>query len=344
VQKILIDPMPYKHPNDLYYVWRDYGPIADVPRGTLAGTDIAALRKIDSVIQDAAGLQAFLGGIFAPREGDDPMEIFVTRVTPNLFDVLGVPPALGRRFTPDEAAPGRAQVMVLSHQFWKRLGADPGIVGRQVHLQGRPFQVVGILPPDFTFVRSEAAAPPQRVDAFVPFEENLELNRNNGFAVIIRARRGASPATVTAAVSAAGHAIDARDFSSRGLKLYPVGLKADVLLRIRPALVVLGAAGLVLVFMLMLNLASVLLARGAQREHEVAVSRALGPNPIAIARSTLLEGGVLGLVGGALGALAAIWGTAALAALAPPDLPRRDAIAIDWHIAAVVVAIGALLG
>src|SRR5262249_47539754 len=84
--------------------------------------------------------------------------------------------------------------------------------------------------------------------------------------------------------------------------------------------------------------------RAAQREHEVAVSRALGANTIAIVRSTLLEGGLLGLAGGALGALAATWGTHALVALAPLDLPRREAIAIDWRIAANVVAIGGLLG
>src|SRR5206468_3246980 len=85
------------------------------------------------------------------------------------------------------------------------------------------------------------------------------------------------------------------------LKLYPVGLKADVISRIRPALVVLAAAGLVLVLMLMVNLSSVLLARAAQREHEVAVSRALGANTIAIVRSILLEGSLLGLGGGAQG-------------------------------------------
>ena len=164
------------------------------------------------------------------------------------------------------------------------------------------------------------------------------------YAALIRARRGASPEAVAAAVDAVGRAIDARDFNGRGLKLYPVGLKADVVSRIRPALVVLGAAGLVLVLMLMVNLASVLLARAAQREHEVAVSRALGANTVAIVRSTLIEGGLLGVAGGALGALAAIWGTRALVALAPLDLPRREAIAIDWRIAAIVIAVGGLLG
>jgi putative ABC transport system permease protein len=141
-----------------------------------------------------------------------------------------------------------------------------------------------------------------------------------------------------------GRAIDERDFSGRGLKLYPVGLKADVISRIRPTLVVAAAAGLVLLFMLMVNLASVLLARAAQRERELAVSRALGANTTAIVRATLLEGGLLGLAGGALGTLAAIWGARALVALAPLDLPRREAIAIDSSIGATVIAVGGLLG
>src|SRR5262245_8678309 len=345
VQKILIDPMPYKDPGDLYYVWRDYGPIRDVKRGTLDGTDILELQKTNAVIEDAAALQPFLGGVFALREGAEPMEIAVTRTSPNLFDLLGVAPALGRGFAPDEIGRAREQVMILTHQLWNRLGADPGIVGRDVRLQGRPFTVIGVLPPNFTFVRNDVAAPPQRVDAYIPLVVNLaEPDRRGGYAGLIRARRGASPGAVAAAVDTVGRAIDARDFNSRGLKLYSVGLKADVISRIRPALVVLGAAGLVLVFMLMLNLASVLIARAAQREHEVAVSRSLGANTIAIVRSTLLEGGLLGLAGGALGALVAIWGTGALVALAPPDLPRREAIAIDWRIAAAVIAIGSFLG
>jgi putative ABC transport system permease protein len=345
VLRVLIDPMPYKDSGDLYYVWRDYSPFTDLKRGALVGTDIVELQKTNAIIDGAAGLQPFLGGIFSLREGAEPMEIAVIRTSPNLFDLLGVSPALGRGFAPDEVGPGRGQVMILTHRFWKRLGADPAIVGTNVRLQGRPFTVVGVLPPDFTFVRSDAAAPPQRVDAYTSFEVDLtRVPQNGGFAGLVRARRGASPAVVAAAVGDVGRAIDARDFNSRGLKLYPVGLKADIISRIRPALVVLGASGLVLVLMLMVNLASLLLARAAQREHEVAVSRALGANTIAIARSMLLEGGLLGLAGGALGTLAALWATPALVALAPLDLPRREAIAIDWRIAATVIAVGALLG
>ena len=348
VQKILIDPMPYKDPGDLYYVWRDYRnfePIRDLERAAVGGTDVAELQKPNSVIESAVGLQRFFGGIFAVREGADPMEIAVTRASPNFFDLLGAAPALGRGFAPDEIGKAREQVIVLTHDLWARIGADPGIVGKDVRLEGRPFTVIGILPPDFTFVRNEPIGPPQPVDAFIPFAVELAQTNSAGtYAALIRARRGASPEEVAAAVDAVGRAIDARDFRGRGVKLYPVGLKADVVSRIRPALIVLGGTGLVLVIMLMVNLSSVLLARAAQREHEVAVSRALGANTAAIVRSTLVEGALLGLAGGSVGTLVAVWGTRALVAAAPLDLPRRSAIAIDWRIGALVMAVGALLG
>ena len=210
---------------------------------------------------------------------------------------------MGPSLTAGEIGPGPGQVMVLSHQLWQRLGSDAGIVHMDVHFQGRPFMVIGVLPEDFTFVRNHESAPPQRVDAYIPFGSNLAVTNpsNTGYVGLIRARQGSSSAAVAAAVDAAGRGIDARDFNNSGLRLYAVSLKSDVISRIRPALVVLGASAAVLLFMLMANLASVLLARAAEREHEVAVSRALGASNGAIARATLLEGGLLGAAGGALG-------------------------------------------
>lgn len=348
VQRVLIDPMPYKDAGDLYYVWRDYRPVTDVARGALAGPDIVELQKAGAVIEGAVGMRPMLGGIFSLREGSEPMEIAVAQTSPNLFDMLGVKLEMGRGYSAEESGlgPGREQVIVLTHHLWNRLGANPGILGTDVRLQGRPHTVIGVLPKDFTFVRNDASAPPQRVDAYIPFEENLAAAdpQSGAYTGLIRVRRGSSPDVAAAAVDAAGRVISKRDFGGRSLKLYPVGLKADTISRIQPALVALAAAGIVLVFMLMVNLASVLLARVSQREHELAVSRALGANTGAILRSTLLEGGMLGFAGGVLGALFASWGTKALVALAPLDLPRREAIAIDWRIAAAVILVGSLLG
>jgi predicted permease len=345
-EKVLIEPMPYRDPGDLYFVWRDYGPIADLKRGALSGPDIAELQKASQVIEDAVGLQPFLGGVFSLREGTDPMEIAVTVTSPSLFELLGVRPALGRAFDRSEVGPTRPGVIVLTHGLWTRLGADPAIVGSDVRLNGRPYTVIGVMPADFTFARNDSLGPAQRADAYTTFEVHLRETTPQGgsYSGLIRARRGSSPQAVAAAVDAVGRAVDARDYAGRGLRLYPVGLRDDLVSRIRPALLVLGAAGAILALMLTVNLASALLARAAQREHEFAVLRALGADGSALVRATLLEGALLGLMGGALGTLLAVWGTRALVALAPLELPRRDAIAVDWRVGAVVVGLGALLG
>lgn len=346
VGKTLIEPMPYRNPGDLYYVWRDYGPILDMKRGGLSGSDVADLKTSRAVVEDVALMQPMLGGIFAAREGDDPAEIAVTVATPNLFDVLGVTPMLGRTIAAHEAGPGRPNLIVLTHALWNRIGADRAIVGRDVRLQGNAYTVVGVLPPTFTFARMDQNGVGQRVDAYIAPDEALATDpgARGTYSALLRARRGASPAAVASAVASAGRAIDKRVFTGRGLSLYTVGLRDDVVAKARPALILVGAAGALLALMLTVNLASVLLARAAQREHEFAVSRALGASRGAIMRATVVEGGLLGLAGGAAGAIAAIWATRALVALAPLDFPRRDAIDVDWTIGAVMIALGATLG
>ena len=345
VQKILIEPMPYKDPDDLYFVWRDYGPIFDLKRGMLGGTDVAELQRAGGIIEDAVGLGRQLQTLTV-REGTDPAEIAVMFTSPNLFEVLGVQPAIGRGFERSEVGPGRPPVIVLTYEMWNRLGADRAVLGTMVRLNGQLYTVIGVMPPTFAFVRNESVGPPQRVDAFVTFSLNLaETNPGAAFyAGLIRARRGTSPPAVAAAVDAVGRSVDARDFQGRGLRMYSTGLKTDLVSAVRPALVVLGLAGVFLVLVLMVSLASVLLARAAQREHEFAVSRALGANGAAVVRAILFEGGLLGLGGGIVAALAAIWGMRTLIALAPLDLPRREAVAVDAGIAAVVVGLGVLLG
>lgn len=345
VQKILIDPMPYKDPEDLYFVWRDYRAFFDLDRGWLGGTDVAEMQKAGGVIESASGLQRQLT-TFSPREGAPPTEIGVMLTSPNLFELLGAAPVLGRGFAANEVGPGRPPVIVLTHGLWNRLGADPAIVGTTVRLNGEPYTVIGVMPPQFAFVRNASLGPPQPADAYITFNVNLsETSPNAGsYAGIIRARRGTPKETVAAAVDAVARSIDARDFKSRGLKLWPVGLKADLVAGVRPALLVVGLAGVFLLLVLMVNLASVLLARTAQREHEFAVSRALGADTGAVLRATLFEGGLLGLAGGVCGALAATWATRTLIALAPLDLPRREAVVLDLQIAGVIVGVGFLLG
>ncbi|MQA88703.1 MAG: FtsX-like permease family protein [Gemmatimonas sp.] len=347
VDKVLIEPLPYDEPENLYFVWRDYGPIFDLNRGWLGGTDVVALEDA-GVIQEVAGVERDDGVTLTGGTTDgEPQEVAVMTTSPNLFELLGVQPELGRGFTPSEVGPGRPAVAVLTYGLWsQRFGADPSIVGQEIRLDGEPYKVIGVMARDFSFVQHASLELPQSADLYTTFDLNLaETNPGAGsYAGLLRARPGSSPEAVEAAVATVGRMVDERDFESRGLRLYPVAMEADLVSRVRPAIVMLGLAGLLLVVVLMVNLATLLLVRAAQREREFAISRALGADRLALVRATLLEGGVLGALGGVGGALVAVWGTRALVALAPLDLPRRDSIAVDWGVAGTVIGVGALLG
>lgn len=346
VDKVLIEPLPYENSEDLYFAWREYGWF-DLDRGWLGGPDVAALQEAGGVIEGVVGIER-TSVTLAPGEGsNEPEEVALMITSPNLFELLRVRPALGRGFAAAEVGPDRAPVVVLGDEIWRqRFGADPGIVGSEIRLNGDPYTVIGVMGPGFRFVRNSSLGPPQGADLYTTFDEHLaEANPGEGsYAGLIRARAGASPEAVGTAVAAVGAMIDERDFDGLGLRLYPVGAKADLIEGVRPALVVLGMAGLLLVVVLMVNLATLLLVRGTQREREFAISRALGADQVALARATLLEGAILGLLGGAGGALVAVWGTRALVALAPDDLPRREAISMDAGVAATVILIGGALG
>jgi putative ABC transport system permease protein len=343
-QKILVEPLPYERPEDLYYAWRDYTWFG-FERGWLGPTDVAEFQAAGGIFEGATGMT--LGNWTVSSSDDaDPFEIPILSSSPNLFELLGVQPVLGRGFAPDEVGPDRPQVMVLTHRLWQRLGGDPNILGTDLTLNGNPWTVIGVMGPDFRFVRHSSMGSPQPADAFITLNQHLaEGNPNSGsFAGLIRVRPGTPPEAVEVAVAAVGALVDERDFDGQGLRLYPTGLRDDLVGSARPALTVLLLAGVFLVLVLLVNLATLLLARAARREREFAVSRALGASPATLARPTILEGAALGLLGGVGAVAVGIWGTRMLVALAPLDLPRRDAIALDWPIALVVLGTGLLVG
>jgi predicted permease len=266
--------------------------------------------------------------------------------TPNLFEVLGVNPWLGRGFSPEDAGAGAGRVVVLSYPLWNTLGSDQAIVGRDLRVDGDPFTVIGVMPEGFDFQGHSSLGAPEGADAYLVFDYDLATTNPGAgsFAGLIRAREGTPVPVVEAAVEAVGRAIDERDFQGRGMRFYPVALKPDLVAGVRPALLVVGFAGGFLLLVLLVNLASLLLVRTVERERELAVSRALGANKVALLRATMLEGGVLGLAGGIAGAVAAMWATRVFVSLAPPDFPRLGQVGVDWSVGLTAAGVGLALG
>lgn len=338
VDKILLEPLPYRDPQDLYTVWEK----ARNHNSVITGPVVGRLDKAGGAIEGGAGFR--FGPLTIPA-GDDKeaMRIIGMQTSPNLFDLLGVQPALGRGFRPDETGPKSPDVIVLTDGLWKRLGGNPAIIGTEIKIGASPFTVIGVMSRGFQFTTDPKMVP----DAYIPLYVDLaaELSWAHNFRALIRARRGASTETLRAAVEAVGRVDDEGDtHQGESRRFYPVALQADIVNEVRPALLALSFAVVFLVLVLTVNLASLLLARTAEREREFAVSRALGASSPAVVRATLVEGGLLGLIGGVAAVFAGVWGTRALVALGPPDLPLREAIVLDWSVAVVVVAVGVLLG
>jgi len=348
VDKIVLTPMPYREPDGLYVVWRDQSMSGGIARDWLAGPDVADLQNAHGVIEGAAGMRLSVPALSVRADGE-PQQVLAMLTSPNIFDLLGATPVIGRGFGANEAGPTRPPIIVLSHALWKRLGSDPAIVGSQVWLSGAPYTVIGVMGPNFRFVRHATLGPPQEPDLYLPFAFHLadqdprDANQTT-FAALMRVRAGTSPERATAAVDAVTRVINARNHQTPRVQLHAIHLKDDLIAPVRPVLLSLGLAAVFLILVLTVNLASLLLARATEREREFAVSRALGANSAAILRAMVIEGGVLGFMGGALGAAAGSWGARLLVALAPLDLPRRSEIALDWRVAAVVIALGLGLG
>ena len=348
VDKVLIERMPYREPDSLYFVWRDQSASGGLKRDWLAGPDVADLQNAHDVIEGAVGTQLAVPTLSVRPDGE-PLQVLMMLTSPNLFDLLGVAPILGRGFAAHEVGPNRPSVIVLSDALWKRLGGNPSIIGSQVWLSGSPYTVIGVMGPNFRFVRHANLGSPQEPDVYLPFQFHLAnqdpRNPNTAtFAALVRIRAGTSSERVAAAVDAVARVVNDRNHPATAVKLYPIRLQDDLVARVRPILLTLGLAAVVLILVLTVNLSSLLLARAAEREREFAVSRVLGANGSAVVRAMVIEGGVLGLMGGVAGALVGSWGARMLVALAPLDLPRRNEIALDWGVAAVVISVGFLLG
>jgi putative ABC transport system permease protein len=344
VDKILIERMPYREPDDLYFVWRDQSASGGLNRDWLAGPDVADLQNAGGVIEGAVGMQLSLPTLSLRPDGE-PQQTLMMLTSPQFLDVLGVAPMLGRGFAADEVGPNRPPVIVMSHGLWTRLGSNRSIVGSQVWLSGSSYTVIGVMGPDFQFVRHSTLGPPQEPEIYIPFGFHLRDQDPvkpdfATFAALVRARAGTPPERVGVAVDAVARVVNERNRQPTPIKLHAVGLQDDLVAPIRRALLTLGIAALFLVLVLTINLSSVLLARAAERDREFVVSRALGANGSAIVRAMLIEGGMLGLIGGITGAVVGSWGARMLVALAPVELPRRNEIALDWSVAAVVIAVG----
>jgi predicted permease len=279
--------------------------------------------------------------------------IRVADVTPGLLSMLRGTPALGRAFAPGEEQPGRPPIVILSHGFWQQqFGGRADILGQRIRLDTTTFTVVGVMPPSFAFPDPQTRA---WIPFYVPpvFTPGQERHTISMFQALGRLRDGVNPEQAAAEGTARGRAapnpgvVAMAIFGSNG----PVEVTAVPLLQaltgeVRPAILVLLAAVVLLLVTATANVASLQLARATARRRELAIRSALGAARGRLVRQTLVENLLLGLLGGIAGLGLAALMHRGLPSVLPADFPRLDDLAFDLRIQifAIAVSIAAGLG
>lgn len=329
VNHVLLRPLPYPHPERLVY-------LNEVIQGTdtsIALPDYVDWRK-DSKSFEHLAMSRLESRNLSGIPGREPERIPVAYVTANFFNVIGLPPQIGRTFTEDEDRPGAPSLAVISDRLWERaFHRDPQVVGRPMQFHGTPITVIGVMPREMDS--------PHGVDAWFAVMRRANIpawqNRANHpmFFGWGRLKEGVSVEQARGEIKA---------ISARLEKLYPA-TNAGTGANVRPLLdsllgnyrtslaLLLGAVALVLLIACA-NIANLLAVRGAARAREFAVRAAMGAGRGQIIRQLLIESFVISIIGGALGLVFAIWGRDALVAFAPAGAPRFEGMVFDWRVLA----------
>jgi putative ABC transport system permease protein len=273
----------------------------------------------------------------------DPVLTRAGLVTHAFFGLAGAHPVLGRLFGPADDRPGAAPTAVLDYRFWTgRLGANPAIVGATLALDGKPYEVIGVLPPGLHFF-------PQSIDYYLPLAQvqGEVVNRagHGSMQLLARLKPGVTLASALADLDLIMRRLALADPGPEAQhRAYGVFLRESMTGDVRPTLLILLAAvGLVLIIACA-NVASLVLARSTARAKEIAIRAAIGAGRARLMRQLLTENLLLAALGGMAGALLAQWGSQALIAAGPRDIPRLAEAAFDWRVLLFAAAITMLTG
>jgi len=323
----ILKKLPFPDPDRLVLVWETFGRSPDNFNIISAPNywDFSRQNHVfeNIAICDSAGRGYNLGPAGDSRE---PEQVSGLRVSSTFFPVLGVHPFLGRNFLPEEEELGKARVVILSYGLWtRRYGADRALVGKTIRVDGEDSTVVGVMPPDF---RWQFWSGPRQLWVPVGYTVTDHGRDDNSFVSIARLKPGVTIAQARSEMASIGASISQqypKQLPNMSATVQAMA-EADMAGMRTTMLTLFATVGFVLLIACV-NVANLLLARGAVRQKEFALRRALGAGAIRIARQLLTESVMLALAGGVCGISLAYWSLGALPALIPDSLqmlPLRD--------------------
>jgi predicted permease len=340
VQGVLLEPLPFPHPERLVLVWHTPPPDAFPGMKTFSVSTANYLDwKRENHSFEGMAISGYAG--LALTGSGEPESIPAARVSSEFFSVFGAKPALGRTFTAAEDQPGADRVIVLSHQLWKtRFGGDASIVGREIRLNDQPYRVLGVMGPEMRIPDFSRAWVPTGFDA-----EARAVRNNHNFLVYARLKPGVDIPRATAEMTL---------ISERLAKQYPEddagwgavvhGLRDDMVGDVRPLLLVLLGAVAFVLLIACANVANLMLARTFARRKEIAIRSALGADRGRLLRQLIAESLLLSIIGGALGLFLASFGMKGMVALLGDEIPRTAVVAMNGAVLAYTLVVSVVTG
>jgi putative ABC transport system permease protein len=343
VNPILFESLPYPHADRITMIW-DHGPDGkrqDVTFGTYREI-VERTRSFETI----AVMRPWQPTMTGPNEAE---RLEGQRVSASLLHVLGVHPAFGQDFDSSDDRPNGPRAVILSNGLWqRRFGGDQSIIGQQVSLDDNSYTVIGVMPSAFENV----LAPSADVWTLLQYDKSLPSFQSREWGhhlrMVGRVRSGAATEQARHELEAIAHdqvpEFPRPRHAALNNGLIVNSLQDDITGAVRPALLAVFGAVVLLLVIACVNVTNLLLARGAQRRGEFAIRAALGAGRTRMMRQLLTESLLLAVGGGALGMAVAKVGVSALVALSPPGLPRVGAIGLDGSVFAFGLGITALIG
>jgi len=333
VNSVLLRPLPYDEPENLFVVWTNFG--RDLPQNQISGPEFLEIRNLNTTFEDFSVFTTTTWSMTG--DGSDPVQVRGGAVSGAFFNVMRAKAARGRLFDSTEDDDNQL-VIVISDAFWQaQLGGRPDVLGSSVNLDGDDFEIIGVLPADFR-VHHPSVPNPAGLGLFAPFQPAYqtrydEMSRGSHFLLGFgRGRDGVTVAQAQADMDSVAVRMNeltgnGYDFEGWGLPVY--SLHEDLIEDVEGALLILLGAVAFVLLIACLNVASLQLSRAAQRGREIALRTALGAGRSRLIRQLLTEAVVLASAGAVAGLGLAYILVEALQAVVPTSLPRAGEISLD---------------